>query len=36
MNLHEACDNGDLKMVKYLVENGVDIHAKNDYAFRWA
>jgi len=28
--------NGDLHLVKYLVENGADIHDRNDYALRFA
>ena len=31
--LAEASKNGDLEKVKYLVENGADIHANDDNAF---
>ena len=34
--LTEACENGNIEKVKYLVEKGVDIHAYNDQPLRWA
>ena len=34
--LIEASSGGHLDIVKYLVENGADIHAENDYALIWA
>ena len=34
--LIEASKNGELEKVKYLVENGADIHAKNGCALRWS
>ena len=30
-----VCKNVCLKLVKFLLENGTNIHAKNDYALRW-
>ena len=34
--LHHGAENGHLEVVKYLVENGADIHANNDHALRWS
>ena len=34
--LEEAAENNDLIMVKYLIDNGADIHAWHDMAVRWA
>ena len=34
--LRNSAYNGHLEVVKYLIENGVDIHARNDYALRLA
>jgi len=34
--LIDACRKGHLKTVKYLVENGADIHGNNDYALKGA
>ena len=34
--LRQASRNGHLEIVKYLIENGANIHAENDYALRWA
>ena len=34
--LIHAATNGNLKIIKYLVEQGADIHADNDYALRLA
>ena len=34
--LIEAAKSGNLEVVKYLVENGADIHAEKDYALRLA
>ena len=34
--LIEATEKGDLELIKYLVEQGADIHAKNDCALRLA
>jgi ankyrin repeat protein len=36
MNLLEACNRGDIKEVKRLVEQGVDFHSNNEEALRWA
>jgi ankyrin repeat protein len=36
MNLTEAAKDGHLETVQYLIENGADIHADNDYALQWA
>jgi ankyrin repeat protein len=30
------CKTGNLQEIKQLVEKGVDLHHKNDYALRWA
>jgi len=35
-NLINACETGDFKTVKHLVESGADIHAYDDLALRWA
>ena len=35
-HLKDAASAGNLKMVKYLIENGADIHFHNDEAFRMA
>lgn len=35
-DLIEAAKNGHLEVVKYLVENGANIHADDDCALRWA
>ena len=29
--LFEACTNGDLKEIRYLVEHGADVNAKNNF-----
>jgi ankyrin repeat protein len=34
--LIEACENGDLSIVKKCVKRGADIHAWEDAALRWA
>lgn len=34
--LRWAADKGCLDIVKYLVEQGADIHARNECALRWA
>jgi len=34
--LRWATRKGYLKVVKYLVENGANIHARNDWTLRWA
>jgi ankyrin repeat protein len=34
--LHKACASGNLKEVKRLLKDGVDIHYKNDAGLRWA
>jgi len=31
-----ASENGHLEVVQFLISNGADIHACNDYAIRWA
>jgi len=31
-----AAERGHLEVVKYLIENGANIHAADDYALRWA
>ena len=31
-----ASENGYVDEVKYLLNNGADVHAENDYALRWA
>jgi ankyrin repeat protein len=36
MNLAEAAINGHLDVVRFLIENGADIHANDDYALRYA
>ena len=35
-SLIDACENGDLTKIKYLVENGANIHACYDDALRFA
>jgi len=35
-NLIEYSKKGNLDIVKYLVENGADIHAYDDYALKWS
>ena len=34
--LSQMANEGSLKGVKYLIENGASVHALNDYALRWA
>ena len=34
--LRKAAENGHIKMVRLLVEQGADIHSVDDYALRWA
>ena len=34
-NLKRASKYGDLEKVKYFVSKGADVHAKDDYTFRW-
>ena len=36
MQYRWASENGHLEVVRYLVEQGANIHANNDYAIRWA
>jgi len=36
MNLLEACNRGDIKEVRRLVEQGANIHANDEEALRWA
>ena len=36
MNLIQASNRGDLKLVKELAESGADIHIRNNEALRWA
>ena len=36
MGLIQAAINGNLKVVKYLHQNGADIRARYDYALRWS
>jgi ankyrin repeat protein len=35
-NLIQAAQYGNLESLKYLVENGADIHAKTNYAIRFS
>jgi len=32
----ETAENGNLEVVKFLIESGADIYTKNNYAVRWA
>jgi ankyrin repeat protein len=34
--LRIACERGNLELAKYLVKNGANVRAQNDYALRWA
>jgi len=33
--MYNSCQSGHSKVTKFLVENGANIHAMNDYALRW-
>jgi hypothetical protein len=36
MELINACGNNDIEKVIKLINEGIDVHARDDYAFRWS